>query len=113
MKSWHAQASPHSKCDKTIRGKVLIAAPAPRPIGKLKLIQFLPALCPKAHPSQSPQMFSSAEEKAPRACSHLTTLEGRFFYGAGTNNWVLPKRTEILPESEIEIKLFSKSPLHN
>lgn len=49
------------KCDKTIGGKVLIAAPAARPMGKLKLIQFLPALCPKAHPSQSPQMFSSAK----------------------------------------------------
>lgn len=79
METRRSQASLHSKCDKTIGVKVLIAAPAARPVGKLKLIQFFSALCPKAHPSQTPLRFSSAKKIAPQAFNHLMTWQETFF----------------------------------
>lgn len=79
MKTRLSQALPHSKCEKTIGGKVLIAAPAARPIGKLRLIQFLPALCPKAHPSQSPQMFFIGRENSAAGLQLLNDFEGNVF----------------------------------
>lgn len=106
METRRSRASPHLKCDKTIGGKVLIAAPAARPVGKLNLIQFFACTVSKRSSFTISSNVFIGKENGAAGLHSLHDFGGTvlgFFYGAGTNNGVLSDTLEWMNASSVAI----------